>query len=67
MNINGNCYVCDTAIKHAYQVKIIHENGNMEFVKCCCLEHAENLKEENVSVHKKRYEDIENQCVQRLS
>jgi hypothetical protein len=68
MNYKGNCYVCDSLNEHEYQVKIINENnGQLEFVKCCSLEHAEMLKKENSNIHKSRYEDIENQRIQRLN
>lgn len=67
MDFKDKCYVCNTEIEHAYQVKIIAENGNTNFVKCCCLKHAELLKKENADLHKIRYDDVNNQCIQRLN
>lgn len=67
MNFKDKCYVCNAEIEHAYQVKIITRNGNINFVKCCCLKHAELLKDENADLHKTRYDDVNNQCIQRFS
>lgn len=66
MDFENTCYVCKEELKHAYQVKVITDTGKMHFVKCCSLEHAEMLKKENADMHKRRYKDVEAQCIQRL-
>jgi len=67
MNYKGTCYFCNSDIEHEYQVKTITENGTLEFVKCCSLEHSEKVKEDNSNLHKNRYKDIKNQSIQKLS
>jgi len=65
---NGNCFLCDIPIEHAYQVKIIDEyTGDLEFVKCCSMEHAEKAQRENARIHRNRYESIRDQCIQKLN
>ena len=61
---NEKCYCCNSILLEEYQVMIIE--GDLQFVKCCCMDCAEKVKRINEENLYDQYENIKNQSIQIL-
>ena len=58
------CYNCDGELIGEYQVMIYEPN--LQFVKCCCMDCAEELKKANEEILYDRAETVRRQVIQIL-